>query len=85
LVLYAYWSLSIAAAQDFVNPLFFGSVTGFVQNIAVISAASAPTLSGILIAYLKLSSALIIFIAAPYFIHSILFAILFFENKNLKK
>lgn len=85
LVIYAYWSLSTAAAQDFVNPSSFGSVTGFVQNMAVLSAVIAPTLSGSLISYLGSSCALIISIAAPYFIHSLIFMILFFKNKKFNK
>ncbi|MEM2843162.1 MAG: MFS transporter [Candidatus Bathyarchaeia archaeon] len=85
LVLYAYWSLSTAAAQDFVNSSFFGSVTGFVQNMAVLSAAAAPTLSGILSSYLGLSYALIISIALLYLIHSLIFLILFFKKVEIMK
>jgi len=80
LVSHAYWSLSTAAAQDFVEKSLFGSITGFVQNIAVISAVFAPPISGSLINYLGLSYALTVFIASSYFIHSIIFMLLYFKK-----
>ena len=84
LVSHAYWSLSTAAAQDFVEKSLFGSITGFVQNIAVISAVFAPPISGSLINYLGLSYALTVFIASSYFIHSIIFMILFLKKIRVK-
>ncbi|MBS7657938.1 MAG: MFS transporter [Candidatus Bathyarchaeia archaeon] len=78
---HAYWGLSTAAAQDFTESSFFGSITGFVQNIAVISAALSPPISGSLINCLGLRYALIISIALPYFIHSIIFMVLSLKTK----
>jgi len=79
---HAYWSLSTAAAQDFVETSFFGSITGFVQNIAVISAVFSPPVSGSLISYLGLRYALTFFIASSYFIHSIIFMFLSLKSRS---
>jgi len=81
---HAYWSLSTAAAQDFVETSFFGLITGFVQNIAVISAVFSPPASGSLINYLGLHYALTFFIAFSYFIHSIIFMVLSLKTKVKK-
>lgn len=73
-VSFAYWNLSIVAAQDLVDPSVFGSVTGFVQNMALISAAVAPIISGGLIGIIGISSALIVSVSLPYLAHGLIFA-----------
>jgi MFS family permease len=73
---FAYWNLTISAAQDKVEPTVFGSATGFVQNIALAGAAVAPLISGSLISYLGLSYTLALTVAIPYMIHGIIFMLL---------
>lgn len=74
-VSFAYWNLSIAAAQDLVDPSVFGSVTGFIQNMALISAAVAPIISGGLIGLIGMPSALIVSVSIPYLAHGLIFAL----------
>jgi sugar phosphate permease len=71
---FAYWNLSIAAAQDLADSSLFGSVTGLVQDAALISAAAAPIISGGLISLMDMSSALIVSVSIPYLAHGLIFA-----------
>ena len=71
---FAYWNLSIAAAQDLADSSLFGSVTGLVQDTALISAAAAPIISGGLISLMDMSSALIVSVSIPYLAHGLIFA-----------
>ncbi len=75
-VSFATWNISIAAAQDLVDPSVFGSVTGFVQNIAFTANVIIPVISGSLIAYIGLSHALTVSVCIPYLFHGLVFVYL---------
>ncbi|MGC8850162.1 MAG: MFS transporter [Candidatus Bathyarchaeia archaeon] len=73
-VSFAYWNLSIAAAQDLVDSSVLGSATGFVQDIALITASAAPIISGGLIGLMGISHALMASVGLSYLAHGLIFA-----------
>jgi MFS family permease len=69
---YAYWNLAISALQDRVDNRYIGSATGIMLSFALVSAAIAPAVSGFMITNYGISIALILSIALPQLIYTIL-------------
>ena len=67
-----YWNLLIALAQETVETAMVGTVTGLVQNGAMLGAIPSPIIVGVVIKLVGIPSAMIIGVSLPLLLYSII-------------